>query len=187
MTAFVDRLAEPQNLRRLLAAFIALVTFALILAAVAIIREFRTAERVDRVDDRVTVIERPTSPTRAQTRRALDRAINSLTVRQRRALLDRLLNAATLEQLKRIRQRAKVITRRRAAAIVARRRVQRPVVRRSPARGRVPRPKPIAPPPPVVVPVPAVPPPPVLPVPALTPVPDGPGKHGRGKAKGHNK
>jgi hypothetical protein len=183
----LDRLAQPQNIRRLLSVFVALTVAALVLAAVAIVREFRTAERVEQVTDRVTVIERPTQPTRAQTRRALDRAIDSLAIRQRRALLDRLLNAATLKQLKRIRQRAKVVTRRRARQQAAR--PQRPVVRRSPARGRVPRPAPIPPPPPpvVVVPAPVPAPPPVLPSPALTPAPDGPGKHGRGKAKGHSK
>ncbi len=92
----VDRLSEPQNLRKLLLALVALVILALALATVAIIRELRTASNVRGVDTRVTRVEQP--PSRAQLERALDDAIRGLTLKQRRELLTRLLRAATKSQ-----------------------------------------------------------------------------------------
>ncbi len=91
----VDRLSEPQNLRKLLLALVALVILALALATVAIIRELHTASNVRGVTTRVTNVERPS---RAQLERAVDRTIRDLTLAQRRELLTRLLRAATKSQ-----------------------------------------------------------------------------------------
>ena len=182
----LDRLAQPHNIRRLLAAFVALTVLAVGLAALAVVREFKTAGKVERVTERVTRVERPAPPTVQQTRRALDRAITSLTIPQRRRLLDRLLNAATLKQLKRIRTRAKVVTRKRARQMERRRAAPRgSSVTRSPARGRSATPRAI-PPPPLVLAPPAPPPPPpaALPTPPLVPALPAPAQ---GKAKGKDK
>lgn len=184
MTRTIDRLAEPRNLRRLLGVFVVFVVIALVLALVALDRELKTAGRVDTVTKRVTRVERP-SP--AQVRRGVDRAIKGLTVRQRRALLDRLLNSATPAQLRRLRRRAKVVTRRRTRRAAAPRTAPAvvPTPRpRAQGRPRLPRPRPRpAPPAPVGV-APVL--PPAAPVLAPPPVVDKPG-NGNGKAKGHDK
>jgi hypothetical protein len=181
MVAVIDKLAEPRTMRKLLGLLVALVVVALVLAAVAIIRDLGTSSDVTRVQRSVFNI---TNPSPRQLDRGIDRAIRGLTIAQRRLLLDRLLVVATPTQRKRLRTRLRSLERRERPARV---RVPplvgpAPIVRHKPGRGRVARPRVPAPAP--VVPR-AVAPPPVLPVPPVAqPFAGGPGK-GRGKALGH--
>lgn len=188
MVRALDRLAEPRNLRRVIIVFVVLVVLAIALGSVALVRELSTAKKVERVTERVVRVERP--PSRAQVRRSVNRAIQGLTVAQRRDLLDRMLRVATPQQLRRLRYRAKVVTRRNASRLAG------PAPAAPPARRRPSATFAPAPPPPIAVsPAPT---PPSAPEPAPTqatpPVPlppapspaQPPGK-GRGKAKGHAK
>lgn len=97
---FVDRLAEPENFRKLVGLFTVLVAVAISATTYAIIQALETAGDVERVTERIVRVE---SPPAASIDARLQRAIDQLDGKQSRALLDKLLRAASAEQREQLR------------------------------------------------------------------------------------
>lgn len=100
MTSMLDRLAQPQNLRRLISVAVVLIAVAVGLAMYAAIQGMETAAKVERVTERIVRVERPTSE---QFDARLQLAIDELSDAQARALLDKLLRASSAGQRARLR------------------------------------------------------------------------------------
>jgi hypothetical protein len=196
MVEVLDRLAEPANLRKLLAAFIVLVVVAIALGTYATLHERKTARKVNDV-----TVQLSTPLTKAQIAQRLAGAIRQLSPAQSRTLLWKQLKAMSPVQ----RQYLRVLLKRpmkrrkpRAARAPARAPVvAAPVVRHRASVLRAKPPVPL-PPPPVALPAPA--PPVAIPPPAVAPAPLAPvavpeekpgrrlgqqgGKPGKGKGRG---
>lgn len=192
MVEVLDRLAEPANLRKLLAAFIVLVVVAIALGTYATLHERKTARRVNDV-----TVQLSTPLTKAQVAQRLAGAIRQLSPAQSRTLLWKQLKAMSPVQ----RQYLRVLLKRpmkrrkpRAARAPARAPAPPVVPQRAPSVLRSEPPVPL-PPAPVALPPPApvvaIPPPAVAPAP-LAPVEEKPGrrvgqqggKPGKGKGRG---
>lgn len=175
MVTVLDRLAEPVNLRRLLAVFIVLVVVAIALGTYATLHERGTARRVNEVTVRLS-----TPPTRAQVAQRLAGAIRELSPKQSRTLLWKQLQAMSPVQRQYLRVLLKRPVKRRASRSARAPAVAAPVPRARPSVLRreppvpLPAPRPVLPPPapPVAIPPPAVAPAPLAP-PAVAP--DAPG------------
>lgn len=191
MVEVLDRLAEPANLRKLLAAFIVLVVVAIALGTYATLHERKTARKVNDV-----TVQLSTPLTKAQVAQRLAGAIRQLSPAQSRTLLWKQLKAMSPVQRQYLRVLLKrPMKRRKPRAARAPARAPAPVVpQRPPSVLRAKPPVPL-PPPPVVLPAPAppvaIPPPAVAPAP-LAPVEEKPGrrlgqqggKPGKGKGRG---
>jgi DNA primase len=190
MVEVLDRLAEPANLRKLLAAFIVLVVVAIALGTYATLHERKTARRVNDV-----TVQLSTPLTKAQVAQRLAGAIRQLSPAQSRTLLWKQLKAMSPVQRQYLRVLLKrPMKRRKPRAARAPARAPAPVVpQRTPSVLRSEPPVPL-PPAPVALPAPA----PVvaIPPPAVAPAPLRPEKPGRrvgqqggkpGKGKGRGR